>query len=134
MLSRMWRQDAASSRRHRMNSQAELNKLSPQAKHALGSTSPQLAWEELVSQVSEAVEDEYPEAEKVAKSLGWSDPLSDLPALLDDKLTPNPTMAVNLFVQSNPETSLRQVSRDLRPLRALKSILQMLLLNENLQA
>ena len=105
--------------------------LSQDAARALGKLSPELVWMELESQVAMAIEDHYEEAEKLA-AMGWEDPLDDLVYTLNQMFGHTQTLAINYFMESNPDFNLQNISKRDKPLEVLEAIFEMLLTNENL--
>ena len=103
--------------------------LEPQAKRALGRTSPRLAWEQIMYQLQGAILD-HEEAclEMLDKELHPNLPFNQgLPTLQAkmEALKETPALAINYLVDANPGMSLRNIQDDLPPLQVLRALVRM---------
>lgn len=108
---------------------SQRTELSPEAVQALGTVSPELAWEQVQDLVAGAIE-EQPEASlKVLQEADW--PGGDLRDLLELLGQLNPVDGINYLVESN-DLLLNNADRNnkLDPLMMLGAVLNFLTTND----
>ena len=100
-------------------------RLDPEARQALGNLSPELAWLQIKTAVSRAIEYQFPEADKARQEANFPVDLRNLMEVLE---VTNPVRAINNLVYRNPRLNLQTVEKF--PLEALKAVLRMLTSND----
>jgi uncharacterized protein YfaS (alpha-2-macroglobulin family) len=100
--------------------------LDPEAKQALGSVSPELAWLQVRTLVSQAVEKDLRKAENLRQTANYP---VDLTNLLEVLGAFNPVRGVNLLHESNPTLNLQDLMKQ-SPLAVLNAVLKTLMTND----
>lgn len=106
------------------------NQLEPLARQALGNVSPELAWEQIRTQVENAIENQEQESQQAAQKNGLPTDLTDL---VENLGVINPARAINLFHYANPKFNLQQIAKQ-KPLDVLKAVLKMETQSDRFQA
>ena len=107
--------------------------LEPAAAVALGGTSPETAWSDLLDLILRATDECYPEAEKAAKEMGLGVTfgidmdLTDIWMMFSEL---NPIEGINQFNYLNPGYHLSEVSKKMHPLEALIGMIRILALSD----
>lgn len=100
--------------------------LDPEARQALGSVSPALAWLQVRTLVSQAIETDLRRAEDLRETANYPVDLVNLLAVLGAF---SPVRGVNLLHESNPTLNLQDLMKQ-NPLAVLNAILKTLTTND----
>lgn len=92
--------------------------LSPEAKKALQGRNPEAVWQEILSQVAGAVDEQYEQAEAAAQQEGLEMPISRLQTILGTMI---PEDGLNLLVNVRPYLDLTKVSQ-MNPLTVVRGV------------
>lgn len=96
--------------------------LDPEAKQKLGPVTPELAWEEVKTQVQNAIQNQYKESEALRLKANYPVDLRNLTEVLE---LIHPVRGVNNLHYANPSLNLQSLPKQ-PPLSILQAVLNML--------